>query len=197
MIVNWCSKQRRYPPVGLHLPVKGVSFVPIVPLPLGNLPQSGVGHHISHRRERWERQLACLACKCRFITSHRSVRTHTLWPFSQFCCSFLCLFSFHIHSAVCSRPFTSALSKFKQFKSIKVSLISQANSVFVTLQNVWNLLTKASSREDSSLEGSNEWYRSPSDLSVSTIYTHLLLLPWLLHLSIHTGSVSRVSVLSL
>lgn len=47
------------------------------------------------------------------------------------------------------------------------------------------MLTKGRTVNSSSPEASNEWYRSPSDLSVSPIHTHFLLLPWLLHLSIY------------
>lgn len=35
-----------------------------VPLPLGDLPQSGVWHQIHHRGEWRERQLLCFICKC-------------------------------------------------------------------------------------------------------------------------------------
>lgn len=148
VLVNWCSKQCSYLCFCLHLPVKGVVFVPIVPLPLGDLPQSGVWHNISHRREWWERQLACLICKC-VLLPHLiglCITTHIFFSMLLFYLLYVCCWSAkhfrrgllsYIHFVVCSWSFRTA---FKMSKSIKVPLIRQVNSLFCVIVQ-WNLNT--------------------------------------------------------
>lgn len=147
VVVNWCSKQCCYLSFCLHLPVKGVVFAPIVPLSLGNLPQSGVWHDINHRREWWKRQLACLTCKCVLllhpiglsITTHTVVQVPFVFRLSSFGLSALCLIvccwsvkhfrwkQLFIHTF--GFLFMGFWNGFKLFKSIKGTLINQANRV--------------------------------------------------------------------
>lgn len=143
VVVNWCSKQLCYLSFCLHLPVQGFVFGPIVSLPLGNLPQSGVCYDISRRREWWERQLACLACKCVLLLHTLCVHFFT-FVVLLFALGLLELHHLLIFEAIwkrsvfyfkkivaCSLPFKTALSKSKQLQSIKLPLKSQTNSVFI------------------------------------------------------------------
>ena len=141
MVVNWHSKKCCYLSFCLHLPPEGVVFVPIVPLPLGDLPQSGVWHDISHRTEWWERHLVCLICKCVLllhliglhITTHcASVFFFFLFSFVWICFICLCLVLIckgpqktcfnYLHSGVSSWSFRTI---FKILTSIKVSVLNQ------------------------------------------------------------------------
>lgn len=57
---NGCSTQRFYLCFCLHLPAEGAVFALLSPIPLGNLPQSGVYHNINHGGEwRSRRRLTC------------------------------------------------------------------------------------------------------------------------------------------
>ena len=157
MVVNWHSKKCCYLSFCLHLPPEGVVFVPIVPLPLGDLPQSGVWHDISHRTEWWERHLVCLICKCvlllHLIGLH--ITTHCASVFFFFC--FL-LSEFVLSAyvwcwsakglrrpALITYTLVSRLGLLEQF--LKYSHPSKFQSwikcvsIHLSVQNVWNFST--------------------------------------------------------